>query len=582
MKFRGTALMAAVFLGLVLYYFFVDLPAEQKEKDEKEQAEKILPLEMEKVLEFSLIGNGDSITLKRKTPNSWDLTSPLTAPGDSGASESFIAEIENLKKTRIVEENPKDLSIYGLSTPFLKVHFTFNDNTEETLLLGDESPMGGHIYFKRESQPAVMMASASRSRFEKTTYNFRDKTLLNFSTGAIKRIKILREKKSLEFHKKDEAWKITGDIDAQGDKDSIMNFLQSVQLARVKEFVDENPESLEPYGLDSPALQLVIESENGETQTLVLGKPKEDKGFFCKVNDSKNVTLVDTRLFNTLSQKAVEFLDKTLLEFEEKEILEFSLRIDNEIIHLIRRENDAWEIQSPITTSADLSTVNSLLFDLKEARISEFVKISLDIPEAFGLDAPKKSFSLKMKNGKTWTLQLGNSNSDNQQLFASRSSESTVFTISQEVARKLFRSLHDLRDKKLFAFDSDKVNKVLIQAPNRLFELKKQGGDWSLEKPEKIKTQHIGQDLIWTLDSLEFESIISPPLPTNLAGLDSPSFTISLWGNDQKALATLKVGKLLEPEQEYIVQTEKDLKQYRVKKKFLSTIPLEIKNFRSN
>ncbi|HIE80205.1 MAG TPA: hypothetical protein EYQ03_06075 [Nitrospinaceae bacterium] len=41
MKFKGTALMSAVFLSLVLFYFFVDLPAEQKEKIEKERAEKI-------------------------------------------------------------------------------------------------------------------------------------------------------------------------------------------------------------------------------------------------------------------------------------------------------------------------------------------------------------------------------------------------------------------------------------------------------------------------------------------------------------------------------------------------------------
>ena len=40
MKFKGTALMAAVFLSLVLYYFFVDLPAEQKEKIEKERRRK--------------------------------------------------------------------------------------------------------------------------------------------------------------------------------------------------------------------------------------------------------------------------------------------------------------------------------------------------------------------------------------------------------------------------------------------------------------------------------------------------------------------------------------------------------------
>jgi len=486
MKFQGTALMSAVFLSLVLYYFFVDLPAEQKEKAEKERAEKIFPFETEKVLEFSLTGNGDPITLKRKTLHSWDLTRPLSAPGDSAEAEAFLSEIENLKKTRVVEENPKDLSIYGLSTPLLKIHFKFENKKEETLLLGDESPMGGNLYIKRESYPAVMMTPASRSRFEKSVYSFRDKTLLNFSTGTIKRIQILREKSLLELKKNGEVWAISGDIGAQGNKDAIMNFLQSIQFSRVREFVDENPDSLKPYGLNPPKLKLILESEKGEIHTLSLGNPKEENGYFCKINDSKNIVLADARLFATLSQKTVEFLEKTLLAFEEKEILELSLRSGNETIRLVRGKSNNWDIQSPIKTTADLSTINSLLFDLKEAKITEFIKISLDIPKTFGLDTPRKSFSLKLKNGKTWALQFGNQTSNGKQIFANRTGESTVFSISKEVVNKLFRSLHDLRNKKLLEFKSEEVNKILIKTSDKLFELKKKGSEWHLEKPEQV------------------------------------------------------------------------------------------------
>ena len=577
MKFRGTALMSAVFLSLGLYYFFVDLPAGQKEEAEKERSEKILPLEVEQVLEFSLTGTGDPIALKRKAPHSWKLIRPLSASGDSAEVETFLSEIENLKKTRVVEENPNDLSIYGLGAPLLKIHFKFENKKEETLLFGDESPMGGNLYIKRESHPAVMMAPASRSQFEKSVYNFRDKTLLNFSTGTIKHIQIISEKKNLELKKKGEVWEISGDVDAQGDKDAIMNFLQSIQFSRVREFVDENPDSLEPYGLNPPALKLILESEQGEIHTLYLGNPKGEKGYFGKINDSKNIVLVDPKLFDALSQKAVEFLDKTLLAFEEKEILELSLRSKNETLRMVRGESNHWDILSPVKTTADLSTINSLLFDLKEARIAEFIKISLDIPKTFGLDAPRKSFSLKMKDGKTWTLQLGNETSDGQQVFASRSGESTVFSISKEAVNKLFRSLHDLRNKKLLEFKNDEVNKILIKTSDKLFELRKKESEWHLEKPEQIKTGHIGRDLIWTLKGLEFNSIVTPPLSENLAGLDAPLFTISLWKNAQEEIATLTVGKLFEPEQEYVVQTGN--RQYRVKHKFLGSIPLNLKKF---
>ena len=576
MKFRGTALMAAVFLGLVLYYFFVDLPAEQKEKNEQEQAEKLIPLEAEKVVEFSLTGKDKHIALKREALHNWKLTLPFSASGDSTEAEAFISEIASLKKTRTVEEHPKDLSIYGLSSPFLKIHFKFENKKEETLLIGNESPLGGHLYFKRGSQSAVMMAASSQSGFEKSIYSFRDKTLLNFNTSSIQHIQILREKNPLELKKTGEVWRISGDIRAQGDKDAIMNFLQAIQFSRVTEFVDEAPESMEPYGLNPPKLKLVLDFDDG-SQTLSLGNLKEGKGYFGRINDSKNIILVGTRIFEVLSQKTVDFLDKTLFQFEEKEILQLSLQSKSETIRVIRDKNDSWNIQSPIKTAADLSTVNSLLFDLKEAQITKYIKISMDTPESFGLDNPQKSFSLKIKNSKNWTLQLGNQSADGQQIFAQWTGQQTVFSISKEVVDKLFRSLHDLRNKKILRFESAEVNKVLIQTPENLFELRKNGPQWSLEKPEKIKTDHIGNDLVWTLKGLEFSSIITPPLPANLSGLDSPSFTLRIFKNNEEEIATLKVGKFFVPEQEYLVETGN--LQYRVKSKSLDSIPLSLDKF---
>ncbi|MBT3668475.1 MAG: DUF4340 domain-containing protein, partial [Opitutae bacterium] len=460
---------------------------------------------------------------------------------------------------------------------FLKIHFKFENKNKETLLIGNESPLGGHLYFKRKSQPAVMMAASSQSSFEKSIYSFRDKTLLNFNTGSIQRIQIIREKNPLEFKKTDEVWGISGDIHAQGDKDAVMNFLQAIQFSRVTEFIDEDPDSLELYGLNPPKLKLILDFD-GESQTLSLGNLKEGKGYFGKINDSKNIILVGTKVFEVLSQKTIEFLDKTLVEFEEKEILQLSLQSKSETIRVTRDKNDSWNIQSPIKIASDLSTVNSLLFDLKEAQITEYIKISMETPESFGLDNPQKSFSLKMKNSKTWTMKLGNQSANGQQVFAQRTGEPTVFSISKEVVDKLFRSLHDLRNKKILRFESAEANKVLIQTPENLFELRKNGPQWSLEKPEKIKIEHMGNDLVWALKGLEFSSKIIPALPTNLSGLDAPKFTLRLFKNHEEEIATLKVGKSFDSEQEYLVETGN--LQYRVKNKSLDSIPLSLDKFK--
>ena len=577
MKFKGTVFMAAVFLSLIVYYFFVDLPAEQKEKIAKNHAEKLIPVEEKKVVEFSLTSNGEPVYLKRKAQHKWDLIRPFQTSGDSTEVESFISQIKSLKKIRVVEEQPKDLSIYGLNPPYAKIYFKFENKSEETLLVGNETPLGGSLYFKRENHPSVLMAASSLSNFEKSSYSFRDKTLLNFNTGSIQKIQVLRETNSLQLKKTGEAWEILGDIHTQGDKDTIMNFLQSVQFSRVKEFINESPDSLQPYGLSAPKLKLIL--ENDKTHILSLGNLKEGKGYFARVNDSKNIVLVDPRLFEILSQKTVEFLDKTLLEFEEKDILELVLQSENETIRINQGDNNSsWNIISPIKTDTDLSTINSLLFDLKEAKIKEFIKTSKDIDETFGLNIPRRSFSIKEKTSRTSTLQLGNQSTDGQQVFAKRAGEPTVFSISKKVVDKLFRSLHELRNKKLLKFSSEEVNKILIQTPDELFELNKSRSQWNLIKPEVIKTEHIGNDLIWALKGLEFHSTVTPSLATNISGLDKPSFTIRLFKNGQEKVATLKVGKLFDPEQEYLVETGN--LQYRVKSKFLDSIPLSLSKFK--
>ena len=65
MKFKGTAGMMTIFLGLVVYYFFVDLPAEKKKAKEKDIAGKILHFKIADIEEFSLIKNKETITLKQ-------------------------------------------------------------------------------------------------------------------------------------------------------------------------------------------------------------------------------------------------------------------------------------------------------------------------------------------------------------------------------------------------------------------------------------------------------------------------------------------------------------------------------------
>ena len=181
MKFKGTASLMVVFLILGVYYFFVDLPGEKKKLQQKEIAGKVLPFKNEDVKEFSLDKKDQNITLVQNRNKIWNLSQPLKAVGDIPAAEKFLTDLANLEKSRVVDNNPKNLSQYGLETATFKIRLKFKDGREETLLLGDNSPIGGSIYLKLESNPVILLAATSKTNFDKSVYDFRDKTIFNFS-----------------------------------------------------------------------------------------------------------------------------------------------------------------------------------------------------------------------------------------------------------------------------------------------------------------------------------------------------------------------------------------------------------------
>jgi len=582
MKFKGTAGMIAVLLGLAVYYFFVDLPTEKKKAQEKEIAGKVLYFKIADIEEFSLIKNEATITLQQTKNSTWRISKPLKAAGDNPETESFLSEIENLKKFRVVEKNPKDLTQYGLQNPTFKIHLKFKEGKEKTLLLGHDSPMGGKIYLKFKNEPKVLLAATSKTRFDKSVYDLRDKTIFNFSSGAINQIQIKREKHPFNLTQEKGEWLVSGEMKSKADKDEVLAFIQAIQFSRIKEFESENPDSLKPYGLDKPITTLTLKTEKKNKYSIALGNPKIGSGTFAKKEDAPGVFLVDTKFYDNLNKKNIDFLDKTLIEFEEKNVAEITLQTGEETIQAVRLKKDDWEIKKPKETRADSATIRSLLFDLKEAKIDKFVQLSsLNSYDSFGLDKAQHTFSLTMINGKLIKISFGNSSLEEEKVFAQRNGETTVFLLSKKTTQKLFRSFHELRDKKLFKFKTDDVNKIVIETQKNHFELLKSGNNWSLIKPDEMEIKEfLAKDLLWTMNGMEFESFAETDIVPESAGLTTPTYKISVWKNSTDKIAELQVGNIMTNGQQYFAQIEGKNGYYQIKKKHLAPIPLNLNRFK--
>ena len=96
MRFKGTAVLAAVFIGIVFFYFQVDLPSEKRKKEEKDRSEKVILFDSENVKGISFIKRENTITLKRLGADGWQMTAPVNANGDVPVVSDFLLFLKNL------------------------------------------------------------------------------------------------------------------------------------------------------------------------------------------------------------------------------------------------------------------------------------------------------------------------------------------------------------------------------------------------------------------------------------------------------------------------------------------------------
>jgi len=587
MRFKGTAALSAVFIGIVFYYFQIDLPSEKRKNEEKDRSEKVILFNPEKVKVISFIKGEISIKLKRLGIDEWQMTAPVNANGDAPAVSAFLSFLNNLNFTRVVEESPKDLTPFGLDTPDLKIILSMNNGETKGVRVGDDHPMGNKVYLARLNESRVLAAGVTKNRLDRKVHDLRDKTILDFKTPQITKIEFIRNGKTLSLKKNEESWEVSeGKISAKGNETEITNLLNTIQAAQIEQFVEEKPEQLTSYGLNNSKLTVKLTTSKASEPLVLLIGGKNEHGFYAKTLPKKNVFTINQSLFDTLNnRKLVDFFNKSLVDFNDDDLAKVTLLMDDDSVDLIRDEKDLqkWTMVKPVNMKANTATINSLLFDLKNVRIVEFITTHTKNSKTFNFEQPEKEINLTFKNGKTWALKLGNQTSSQDHYFAQRSDDETVFTIQKSSVESIFRSLHDLKDRTVMEFDDDMVREIHIHDSTQTFILKKSANKWNLTlpKPSDSIQSFIGKDILWTLNSIEFESVLAMDPGNTVTGLTNPKVSVKLLDGKSTILTHLLIGNSVAklPEVHYLKVAESS-NVYTMKKRFIDEILSNLKKLK--
>ena len=260
---------------------------------------------------FQRIGNLEASRLTRietpimileRTDDLWQVTSLNGGPPPSEDIQLDQRQIMNLSFSlagilidSVIDEDPEDISIFGLDDPSAWAIVYDIDGNRAEYIRGDLTPSRTSFYAMEKGDPRVFTISTfSGDNFLFDLDRIRLRTyfpVMDFETTASFRLEPPDERPieiglrtgiaplhlttsftSFFMHS---PYALMRGVDSEAFNDNILGPLSMINM---EGFVDDNPSSLVPYGLDRPT-RLQVQSTFGESLELLVGNWRQGTHF---------------------------------------------------------------------------------------------------------------------------------------------------------------------------------------------------------------------------------------------------------------------------------------------------------------
>jgi len=583
-KTLGLVVVAALLGG---YYYWYEVKGGEQRKAAEEAAQRIFQLQKDAIETVTITRGSETIKLTKDATEGWMLTEPVRAKAEQRTVDEVLDGLVEGKRDKVIAEQSNDLAEFGLKEPSLVVHASVKAvSTPSILQFGARTPTMSGYYAREGEQSKVLMVPASlHSKFDKDVFSLRDKTVLSLDQAQVKRVEVHREEHRIAVESEGEqGWKMVAPLEARADKTKVNDLIGAINGTKVKEFIDEAPQDLAKYGLNPPRWRLTFfVGDDRAEKTLLLGDEDTAKGGLnAKRGSLEPVFLVETKVLEKLPKEASDWRDRALMTFKRDNVERVEIRDGDSIVEMVCVDNcgkipdDRWQLKQPLEAKADAVKVRTLLRNFEELKAKAFISEDTSELAPYGLDHPAAQAHIWLRGASApITVLFGQEDADKGGRYVKLAERPAVYLIETKDATELLKTAPELRDLKLLAFKARDIRKIEVSQPDATVVLEGDGETWTQVKPSRANLDgHKVRSLLWKLEDLEFkEEWAANAVAPDVHGLEQPTATLTLWGQDGKKLETMKFGKKLEGKEWIYAQLESSPMLYAVDAKVVADLP---------
>lgn len=320
-------------------------------------------------------------------------------------------------------------------------------------------------------------------------------------------------------------WAIEAPFSAPASAAAVMQLIDAIEAAPLKEFIDDDEISLRElsysdFGLGA-ATRGTVEASGPRTSVKIhIGDSSVDTNeTFVSVEGTGGVSVTDPIIARCFERPIEEFTDRRLCRADLRETETVLVERPGELPLRIKRTANrrGWEIQSPESRHADWGQMVAFFEALATARIASVVSGTDDAGEAPGVAStpvePAVTIRLFGKNAPLpTTVSVIGPAPDGDGLVLAVSDSGLAVTLPEKTAQAISIRASDVRDRKVFASGHTLgVTSVAILGPEGVVVSanRPSGRDWELAAPIAAKAdQEKVSQLLGEMLSLEADAFI--------------------------------------------------------------------------
>ena len=404
--FRSTLLLAIVAAGLGAYIYFIE--SERPTSDEAASAkETVFDIDSSTITELTLDSSSGERSVLRKQDDGWHLIEPVDSTVEDLEISGLTGALASLELERVVEEAATEIGTFGLADPRITIAFTLEGADEARLLhLGESTATGGDIYARIDDERRVfLIASYRESTLDKTPFDFRDKSILEFDRDGVDSLELERRAGPLRATKSDGQWQLQEPWNVRADSATLESLVTRLSTLQMKSIASEGDEDVDlaTYGLDDASTRVTL--GGGSTRaTLVLGNASQAGDLYAHDVVRSIIFTVELSLLDELTKDAADYRRKDIFDFRSWNATHLEATRAGETLAFKKgpaddaddeNASDTWRQVSPDEADTDDTKMQTLLSRLSGLRAESFAESLADT----GLDAPTLTVDVRFEDG---------------------------------------------------------------------------------------------------------------------------------------------------------------------------------------